>query len=265
MMGVSFIRESFIRDARHELLMATHAVVRRRHARQLRWLRRRGSDAVYSLRPFEQTRSIFVHVPKASGVSVNMALYGGMGAGHMRISEYELAFSASEFYSYFKFTFVRNPWDRLFSAYQFLKSGGMLDVDRAWAQERLARYGHFRQFVLEGLRLKETLSHVHFAPQHGFLLSLDRRRYPIDFVGLFENLPEDFAAIAKRLGRSAGLEHLNRTPGALRDYRDAYDGAMIDEVAAVYRKDIALFGYDFDGAKLGNQISLRDAGRLLRR
>lgn len=219
----------------------------------------------YSLAPFVRTRSIFVHVPKASGVSVSRSLYGGLGGGHMYVSEYQLAFPAADFYDYFKFAFVRNPWDRLFSAYHFLKSGGMLAVDRSWAEQRLARFATFEAFVLEGLHRRDVRSHIHFVPQSAFLRSFDGSHFPIDFVGFFENLEADFASIGMRLGRPDRLAHLNRTQGAPRDYRGAFTPPMVEAVARVYRQDIALLGYDFDGASLPRQLALRDEGRLLRR
>ena len=63
----------------------------------------------YSLQPFDRLRCIFVHIPKAAGVSVCRGLFGGLAGGHAHIGVYQLAFSHLEFSSYFKFAFVRNP------------------------------------------------------------------------------------------------------------------------------------------------------------
>jgi hypothetical protein len=251
------------RRAVHELRRGAYAVARRRNARRLRMLLDENSRTYYSLTHFARTQSIFVHIPKASGISINRQLYGSIGAGHMKVSEYELAFSAADFYRYFKFAFVRNPWDRLFSAYRFLKAGGMLKIDRAWADKHLAPYPDFRSFVLDGLQREDIAAHMHFVPQHRFLASFDHSGYPIDFLGFFENLDEDYALIVRRLGHGEALEHHNRTAGEQRDYRDAYDPAMIARVAEVYREDIRLFGYEFDGSGLKRQLADRDAGRLL--
>ncbi len=84
----------------------------------------------YSLQPFDRLRCIFVHIPKAASVSVCRGLFGELAGGHAHIGVYQLAFSHLEFSSYFKFAFVRNPWDRLFSAYAFLRDGGMDESDR---------------------------------------------------------------------------------------------------------------------------------------
>src|SRR5690242_8686296 len=76
-----------------------------------------------SLRPFIRTNSIFVHVPKAAGVSIARALYGDLGMGHMTLAEYRTVFRQRAFDKMFKFAFVRNPFDRLHSAYHFLRAG----------------------------------------------------------------------------------------------------------------------------------------------
>ena len=73
-----------------------------------------------------------------------------------------------KFDSYFKFTFVRNPYDRLFSAYTFLKKGGINDQDNNFAKKYLSEYNSFDNFVKFGLIKPEVLSWVHFKPQKDF-------------------------------------------------------------------------------------------------
>jgi hypothetical protein len=67
----------------------------------------------------------------------------------------------------------------------------------------------------------------------------------VNFIGRFETLESDYQAVASRLGVRAELEHLNKTRRSQR-YRDAYTDEMKEIVANVYRKDIELFGYEFD-------------------
>ncbi|MFP4354891.1 MAG: sulfotransferase family 2 domain-containing protein [Phycisphaerae bacterium] len=78
----------------------------------------------YTFYPFDKYRCIFVHIPKAAGVSVCQTLFGNLAGGHDTIEKYQKVFSWSDYKRYFKFTFVRNPWDRLASAYRFLRKGG---------------------------------------------------------------------------------------------------------------------------------------------
>jgi hypothetical protein len=66
-----------------------------------------------------------VHVPKTAGVAISLALFGNLAGEHASIRDYQTIYPKSVFERYVRFTFVRNPWDRLLSAFSFLKSGGM--------------------------------------------------------------------------------------------------------------------------------------------
>lgn len=214
-------------------------------------------DGEYSLRPFRETHSLFVHIPKTGGVSINRSLYGGLGGGHTRIAEYELRYPAAEFADFFKFTFVRNPWSRLFSAFHFLKAGGFGPTDRGYV-ERLAPFGSFEAFVLDGLGDPAIRRLNHFVPQMEFITGIDGN-VPLDFIGFFENIDSDFDHVRARLDQSNRLRHHNRTPGRNGDYRLAYTPEMIARVGAAYAEDIAAFGYAFDNGSLAEQIRSRDA------
>jgi hypothetical protein len=208
----------------------------------------RASDSSgYSIKPFDQHRCIFVHIPKTAGVSVVKALFGSFGGHHTPLWLYRLLYTRAEFDAYFKFAFVRNPWDRLLSAFLFLKRGGMNDRDRRWAETHLAAYPDFDRFVRRGLTRKTAYAELHFVPQYWFL-ALKGPRPAVDFVGYYENLPQDFVSIRERLGVSPErrLLALNRTEGKPSDFREYYTPETRRIVAEVYREDIELFGYDFE-------------------
>ena len=200
-------------------------------------LRDRG---VYAGWPNEN-RAIFIHVPKTAGTSVTRRLYAGPSR-HVRCVEY-LRANPAKFEHFFKFAFVRNPWDRLVSSYEFLCHGGMNIADAAFFAAYVARYSDFRAFVLEGLSLPEIRAWIHFRPQVDFVCD-DAGRNRMDVTGRFEHLAEDFALIASRLGRSGELPKTNMSARA--DYRSYYNDETRAVVAKLYRADIAAFGYTFD-------------------
>ncbi len=207
---------------------------------------RTGDGTDPGLAEFDRRRCIFIHVPKCAGVSVSRSLFGDMVATHLAVKSFQLIYSKQEFESYFKFTFVRNPWDRLFSAFRFLKRGGMTDKDRAWANTQLAPYDTFDDFVRRWVTAKNVASWQHFKPQHRFLLD-PAGRLQIDYVGRFETLEQDFCHIAERLGIERTIAHHNRTDGpSATDYRSFYTDETRRIVADVYRRDIELFDYRFD-------------------
>lgn len=213
---------------------------------EYQWLREHTMEGCeHSLEGYIKHRCIFVHVPKCAGIAVAQSLFGNHGGHHMGIRQYQLAFTEAEFSNFFKFTFVRNPWDRLYSAYRYLEAGGRHIIAKEWFDRELRQFGSFREFVLRWLNEQSVNSYLHFVPQHRFLVDC-RNRQCLDFVGRFEHLERDFAHVCRQLGIERKLEVRNVTKGsAVPSYRDAYDQESTDIVARIYRRDIELFGYEF--------------------
>ena len=205
-----------------------------------------GANAVtYSLRGFDEHRCIFVHIPKAAGISVAMALFGNLAGGHATARRYRVVFGR-DFWPDFKFTFVRNPYTRLVSAYEFLRSGGhpAWPANQRFRDEVLSEYSDFEDFVLRWLKPGTDWPEPHFRPQHEFLEL--GGRVVMDFVGRVERIEEDFATVCDRLGIPARLERLNPTTprekrGTLADYYAS--DAVERRVREIYGRDFELFGY----------------------
>jgi hypothetical protein len=232
----------------HDAARGAYRVLRPQKYAKLMSLRERISQSPKepSLLPFIELRCIFVHIPKCAGLGVTTSLFHGVHPGrHYTISHYRLAFSKQEFDSFFKFTFVRNPWDRLVSAYFYLRDGGRTEGDRAIAEAIVKPYPSFRDFVLQFVTEKNVSDTVHFKPQYQYVCMTNRDLPQVDFIGRFERLEEDFEHVRKRLGLSEPLASQNRGRSRPDRYRASYDQEMIDRVARVYRRDIELFGYSF--------------------
>ncbi|MES1925757.1 sulfotransferase family 2 domain-containing protein [Salinisphaera sp. T31B1] len=204
--------------------------------------RRQLLDVDYSYRPFDERKAIFIHIPKCAGVAVSQALFGNMAGGHKTLSHYRHVFEPRILLDYFKFTIVRNPWDRLVSAYSFLRAGGMDDADRNWYAAELSHLPDFEAFVTQWLSRESVWRGVHFYPQSYFVESEDPR-VALDFIGRFENLADDFAYIAERLGVEATLALRNDSQRG--NYEDYFTPKTRDIVASVYAEDIRRFGYEF--------------------
>lgn len=198
--------------------------------------RGRGPYAAYA----NEHRCIFVHIPKTAGSSVATALFG-RPSSHVTAHAY-LEASPRKFRRFFKFAFVRNPWDRLVSTYAFLRDGGMNEIDRTWAREHLAAYADFDDFVRRGLALEAVRSWVHFRPQTDFICDGEGKLL-MDFVGRYERLDQDFAVVAKRLHRPVALPVINASRRSA--YADYYTPETRDLVGRFYGADIAAFDYGF--------------------
>jgi hypothetical protein len=90
----------------------------------------------------ERYQSIFIHIPKNAGSSVKTSLFGVEKENHKELIRYE-AHNPKKYRRFFKFCIVRNPWDRMLSAFTFLKSGGLHATDKAWAKRYLSDVDSF--------------------------------------------------------------------------------------------------------------------------
>lgn len=200
-------------------------------------------------------RFIFAAVPKTGGHSVRQALRPHLGPddleqaglfvqkrfpmpelanlqhGHFGLAQVRPFLGEDVFASYFKFAFVRNPFDRFVSYCSFMtRHHGYFDRDPQ---------GTMRRFLFE----VRPMDHVHFQPQCGLLVDADGRLLT-DYLGRVEEMQASYDEICRRLGLPGSP--LERVNGSRRgDYRQYYDQQLIDGVAELYRSDLDLFGYQF--------------------
>lgn len=192
-------------------------------------------------------RSIFVHVPKAAGSSVSKALFDAKPR-HVPLARY-LAVDPHRFATYFKFGFVRNPWDRIYSAYTYLvRVVGRDDIpDARWATQYLGSHPTFESFVkaLENRRFrKQIMRYIHFRSQADWMSIPGRAQTSCDYIGRFEHIEEDFEEICRRLKTERSLPTLRQSTHER--YHDVYSKRMIDCIGEMYSRDIKLFGFTFN-------------------
>ena len=194
------------------------------------------------LNAFYKSKTIFIHIPKTAGVSLVKAIYGNVTLeGHRSFYFNSIVLDVKE-KEYFSFSFVRNPFDRLYSAYIFLRSGGMNDLDKLAFNNYLSSFVDFEDFVLNGLDNKLIYKITHFIPQYEFLCD-KREKILVDFVGRFETLNDDIKLLSKKLNLNIKLNHYNSSNKE--EYTNIYTGEMIKIVANVYQKDLSIFNYKF--------------------
>ena len=170
----------------------------------------------------KEKKFVFVHITKTGGQSIenifgfhvkgkeikNSSRWGwgwshehNHWRAHMTIGEYLTNgfLTKKEFDSFFKFSFVRNPWARAVSEWR-------------WS------------FKLTPIRfnvfLKDKWSIIKHYPSNGVFIQHNRPQYVsiydddkllVDFVGKLENIESDWKIVADKIGVGTPLPHINRT------------------------------------------------------
>lgn len=222
-------------------------------------LRHRDTDEWGSYKPFDEKKAIFVHIPKCAGISVNKTLFGNLAGGHTTLEQYLNIFEPKKILNYFKFTIVRNPWDRVVSAYYFLQQGGFNKWDKEFYDKELAQYASFDEFVCGWLSNPVNLKkHHHFRLQTDYIMD-KYNKVSLDFIGYLENIDSDFRYICKKLEMNTALPVTNASKRT--SYMEYYNEQTMQIVQDAYKKDIEVLGYDFDNAILSKTLSARDLTR----
>lgn len=179
---------------------------------------------------------IYIHIPKCGGNSIKSSIGGFEGDSHFGAKYFDdLSIDLKDF----KFaSFVRNPWDRAYSAYLYLSGGGINEYDEQSRKEYISRFENFEDFVINGGLASAAKNQLHFIPQYKFL------NERVDFVGKLEHCQCDFYYLCSLLKmNSAKLKHYNATKKRTRDA--IFTSKMIEQIYEVYRVDANLFGYGF--------------------
>lgn len=137
------------------------------------------------------------------------------------------------FQSYFKFGFVRNPWDRVVSLY-----------NRKENREQRHHMG-FDEFV-NWIQLSSDTC-VHPTP-HRYQLDWFKDgsgKVVADFIGKFEHIEKDWAYVAQQLNISEPLPHENSNEENKKHYTEYYTDNTRRIIAEKFKEDIEYFKYNF--------------------
>jgi hypothetical protein len=197
-----------------------------------------------------QKRFLFVHIPKTAGNSIQSVLrdysedklvalrdeqdgierFGLRNPKykikkHSTLAEYQAALGETEFDKLYRFTCVRNPWDRMVS-YYFTPTQNVT----AWDRKK------FRKAILKVLPVADYLR-------------LDRGKEDpfanVNYIIRFENLVEDFRNVCAALDISRTT--LPRYNSSQREhYSKYYDDELRELVRARFAAEIERFGYTFE-------------------
>lgn len=142
------------------------------------------------------------------------------------------AFDKKAWERHFKFTFVRNPYERMVSLYLYLTQE---------SEETRDPFSTFVPKLIEGANPYERWRY--FADPWPIYTIGDR--IAVDFVGRYETLDVDFKSVCDHLNLPhQTLSHVKAAPRY--DFREFYDADTRKLVHRVCEQEIDYFGYRFE-------------------
>lgn len=207
---------------------------------------------------FPRHEIVFLAVPRSGSTSMEFALTPLLGSGmnfqSTRLKDHKFRHYmrscnprevATRYARFFKFTFVRNPWTRLYSCYL---TRVRIKPNRYFRYFGLDRCRNFEDFVLRVCDIPDENADSHFISQ-SYLLTYNDRFLP-DRVFRFESYADGFQESRRMIKEKTGISllempHYHKT--ASRDYRNEYSTRLVDLVGKRYQADCDRFGYTYSG------------------
>ncbi len=188
-------------------------------------------------------RAIFVHTPRTGGQSVKALWkpYLAFADHDFRHPEFRLLPDVQKQYPGIPaFGFVRNPWERVLSAYCHLGEVREHLPDALDFVEYCTSWPTFREFILHGLA-RAAQEQIHFLPQSYWLCHQDK--VAVDIVCRYERFADEVRGLAERFHLPLPeIPHDHKSKHA--SFQEYFNRDMIAAVQHVYQQDIANFGWE---------------------
>lgn len=198
----------------------------------------------------DKYKFVFVHIQKTAGTSITDYLFKipetkQINHSHSMIN----TLNCDNYKDYFKFCFVRNPFDRLVSWYNMMINK---DIHNDFSKYILENSNNFSEFLDLTNIINETNEYNdNLKTPYPKSISFNQLDYIIDnsgkiqcdFIGKFEEIESNFNKITKQLGFDIKIEHLNKINH--KPYREYYTLKDIKKLETLYERDLDYFKYYF--------------------
>lgn len=200
----------------------------------------------------DKKKFIFIHIPKNSGTEMTKELQkiykdtqllnscerDGINIGidrmHLYYDVIDKFISKNILDNYFKFCIIRNPYNKLYSAWNFIKERhGYIDVND------FIKYKLNEEFIY-GKELIQGDARVHYRPQFTFVYNNENNKFA-NFIIRYENLNEDISKMNEKYGLNIPLYDNGNSQ---KSYINLLNKESIKKINSLYKKDFELFNYE---------------------
>lgn len=199
-----------------------------------------------------QKKLIYLEIPKVANCSIKASMLQkkfkddySVQAESLKYTVHNLGEKYDDFY---KFTFVRNPLDRVVSCYEskYHKDKQMFGKYRKDLEFDGYLFGYIRKdqgftnFLCRIALIPDAYKDHHFKPQYNIVYDRNGRKN-VDYVGKYEKLNQEYQQISEKFNLNQ-LDVYNKTDR--KSYMEYYNLFTTYLVYFIYRKDIKYFGYE---------------------
>ena len=189
-------------------------------------------------------KCIFIHIPKTAGTSIEQFLkdngknsidYHGVRDGRSMHHYTAIDFKRElpwHFNDYYKFSIVRNPYDRLLSEYYWTpipnvgyKSG-----------KTKAEFLNYVSHIVKNNLFFQNIYNDHFIPQFMFVYD---KKLLVDHIFKFENMNLIVDFLKKKLEIENDLPILNKS----KIKKEYWNNKQKERIYKIYKNDFILFNY----------------------
>ena len=197
---------------------------------------------------FPSINALFIHIPKCAGMTIIRFLIEN------KINPIKVNFHAvvKDFYDdkildLFKFTFVRNPWDRIASHYYFHGPGApewptrniitnsiyRISTKRQYMYPKGFYPKSFREFVIDDVcnnNIVPSRKNLFISQPITERLKNNQNEIDLNFIGRVENFESDLTILMEKLNLDLTLpKKVNAKPDKI-IYNNLYDSYLYDVV-----------------------------------
>jgi hypothetical protein len=196
---------------------------------------------------------LHVHVPRTAGLAISRIIGRPDGFDqritHWTAQQWREAMGSERYDAAFSFAVVRDPRDRLLSAYSYLRQQTPENVARpeyyeydAIERKFLSQYESFEEFVLKMPRtISKAPQFQHFLTQASLLASQEGACL-VSKLFRYEELTDAIRQLSECVGGSLELPQFNRSTHE--HWRALFTEGMDIRVREIYWPDFALLGYE---------------------
>ena len=203
---------------------------------------------IYMISISHKHKAIFFHIPKTAGTYVEFILEEHYDFKRISITllSYEtfhiiLNEESPEWKSYFKFTFIRNPYDRAISSYEYIvqkyndtRIPKTIKTDNVSFQEFYCNYEKYNTNI--------------FMKNHAFISQYDcSKDIQMDYYAKFENLHEEINFILQKIKVTDCTQHLYlvnyKLNSTIKKNIIYYDDKTLKTINDLFKNDFLHLGF----------------------